>query len=125
MCGGIHEYEAVVAGERGGICRGGSAGISDPRRTPVGRVPADGFGVAVGSRDAEDDVDILGRDAGIRTILRADLREGLRERQAWLGAGVSLRPVCGSHVVRDAQLRLGPESADSPPASVSFAPWHS
>src|SRR5438309_9406210 len=96
----------MVAGERGSSCRGGGTGIPHPRRTPVGPVPADGFSVAVGSRDAENDVDLLGRDAGIRTILRADLREGLREGQAWFGAGVSLRPVCGGHVVCDAQLRL-------------------
>src|SRR5258705_3748214 len=106
MCGGTHEYEAVVAGERGGICRGGSAGISDPRRTPVGRVPADGFGVAVASRDAEDDVDLLGRDARIRAILLFDLREGLLERQAGPGAGGSLRSLSRSHAVPAAQLRL-------------------
>src|SRR5881396_1341153 len=57
--GGAHEYETVAADERGGVCRDRRAGISHPRRTPVGPVQADGLGVAAGSRDAADDVDIL------------------------------------------------------------------
>src|SRR5712672_2047331 len=118
MCGGTHEYEAVVAGERGGLRRGGGAGVSHPRRAPVGPVPAERFDMAFGSRDAENDVDLLGRDARIRAILLFDLREGLRERQAGSGAGVSLRSVYGSHAVRDAQLRLVRDSADSARALV-------
>src|SRR5437879_3718239 len=110
--GGAHEYETVAAGERGGFCRDRRAGISRPRRTPVGPVPADGFGVASGSRDAANDVDILGGIPGVCAILRADIREGLRERQARLWPGVSLWPVCRSHAVRDERLWLVRDSAN-------------
>src|SRR5882762_10452080 len=102
----------MVAGERGGPRRGGSAGISHSRCTPVRPLPADGFGVAAGNRDAANDVDILGGIPGVCAILRADLRERLRERQAWLGAGVSLRSVYGSHAVRDERLCLVRDSAN-------------
>src|SRR5439155_1651446 len=53
------------------------------------------------------------------------LREGLRERQAWPGAGVSLRPVCGSHVVRDDRLWLVRDSADPARARVLLVPGDS
>src|SRR5437879_11080511 len=123
--GGAYEYETVAAGERGGVCRDWRAGISHPRRTPVGPVQADGLGVAAGSRDAADDVDILGGVPGVCAVLRADLREGLRERQAWLGPGVSLRPVRGSHVVRDDRLWLVRDSADPARARVLLVPGDS
>src|SRR5437762_3928895 len=123
--GGAHEYETVAAGERGGFCRDRRAGISSPWGTPVRPLQADGFGVAAGSRDAANDVDILGGVPGVCALLRADLREGLRERQAWLGAGVSLRPVRGSHVVRDDRLWLVRDSADPPRARVLLVPGDS
>src|SRR5881396_4143765 len=123
--GGAHEYETVAAGERGGFCRDRRAGISSPWGTPVRPLQADGFGVAAGSRDAANDVDILGGVPGVCALLRADLREGLRERQAWLGAGVSLRPVRGSHVVRDDRLCLVRDSADPARARVLLVPGDS
>src|SRR3989442_3573980 len=58
--GGAHEYETVVAGERGGFFRDRRAGISSPLGTPVRPFQTDGFGVAGGKPKAAKTLGIFG-----------------------------------------------------------------
>src|SRR5260221_4170810 len=118
--GRAHEFETLVAREHRGSRRGRGPRIRDPRRAAVRNLPADGIDLAQGHAAA--DVDLLGRLSGVRALLRTDLREGLRERQAGARPGVALRLLRRRNAVGDGELRLVCAPADPPRPRVLLVP---